>query len=178
MAVPRIPRRRRVFVGAEGESERAFAAWLRRLCDDRGLHLHLDVFVAGGGDGAGIVRRCAERCEKGKPYVRRLVLLDADRIPEDRTNDRAPEPVAAKADIDLILLEPSLEGVLLRLHKGQETRKPARQNTESELRKLWPDYRKPPKADDLEKRFDLGDLRRAAKRDAHLRKLLEGLGLA
>ena len=178
MAGPRIPRRKRIFVGAEGESERAFAAWLQRLCDDRGLHLHLDVFVAGGGDGAGIVRRCAERCERREPCVRRLVLLDADRIPEDRTNDRAPEPIAAEADIDLILLEPDLEGVLLRLHKGQETRKPARRNTESELRKFWPDYRKPPTADDLERRFDLGDLRRAAKRDTHLRRLLEGLGLA
>lgn len=178
MAVPRIPRRKRVFVGAEGESERAFAAWLQRLCDDRGLHLHLDVFVAEGGDSASIVRRCAEKCEKGKPYVRRLVLLDADRIPEDRMNDRAPEPVAAKADIDLIHLEPDLEGVLLRLHKGQETRNPARRSTETELRKHWPGYRKPPSADDLEKRFDLGDLQRAAHHDAHLRRLLEGLGLA
>ena len=178
MAGRRIPKRKRVFVGAEGESERAFAAWLQRLCDDRGLHLHLDVFVAGGGDGAVVARRCAERCERRRPYVRRFVLLDADRIPEDRMSDRDPAPVAAKAGIDLILLEPDLEGVLLRLHEGQETRNLARRSAETELRKRWPGYRKPPSADDLEKRFDLGDLRRAAHHDAHLRRLLEGLGLA
>lgn len=178
MTGPRISRRRRIFVGAEGESERAFVAWLQRLCDDEGRHLHLDVFVAGGGDGASVVEYCAKVIRKKGPYARRLVLLDSDRLAEDRRNGRDPEPVATRTKIDLVFLRPNLEGLILRLHEGQETRKPARESVANDLKKLWPDYRKPPSADDLEGRFGIDDLRRAARHDECLRTLLEALELA
>lgn len=178
MTGPRIPRRRRIFVGAEGESERAFAAWLQRLCDDEGRHLHLEIFVAGGGDGARVAERCARAMRKNKPHDRRLVLLDSDRLAEDRRNGRDPAPAAAGAGIELVLLEPNLEGLILRLHEGQETRKPAPGSVENDLARLWPGYRKPPSADDLESRFGVDDLRRAARHDEHLRMLLEALELA
>lgn len=175
-----IPRRRRIFVGAEGESERAFAAWLQRLCDAQGRHLHLEIFVAGGGDGVSVAERCAKalRKKKNKPHDRRFVLLDSDRLAEDRRKGRDPAPVAARAGIELVLLEPNLEGLILRLHEGQETRKPAPGSVESDLKKLWPGYRKPPSADDLESRFGVDDLRRAARYDEYLQTLLEALELA
>ena len=178
MAGRRIPRRRRIFVGAEGESERAFAAWLQRLCDAEGRHLHLEIIVAGGGDGASVVEHCAKAIRRNKPHDRRLVLLDSDRLAEDRRKGRDPAPVARGAGIELVLLEPNLEGLILRLHEGQETRKPAPGSVKNDLAKLWLGYSKPPSADDLERRFNVDDLRRAARRDEHLRTLLEALGLA
>ena len=178
MAGRRIPRRRRIFVGTEGESERAFAAWLQRLCDDEGRHLHLEIFVAGGGDGAGVAEHCAKALRKNEPHDRRLVLLDSDRLAEDRRNGRDPAPVSARAGIELVLLEPNLEGLILRLHEGQETRKPAPGSVENDLKKLWLGYRKWASADDLERRFGVDDLRRAARHDECLWTLLEALELA
>ena len=46
-----------------------------------------------------------------------------------------------------------------------------------ELRKVWPEYRKPPAANRLRQRFDLSALRRAAEHDGELRKLLVVVGL-
>ena len=37
-----VPRRRVVFVGVEGKSDRAFARFLGLLCDQAGLHVHID----------------------------------------------------------------------------------------------------------------------------------------
>ena len=178
MAGRRIPRRRRIFVGAEGESERAFAAWLQRLCDAQGRHLHLKIFVADGGDGVSVVEHCAKAIRKNKPHDKRLVLLDSDRLAEDRRNGRDPAPVATRAGIELVLLEPNLEGLILRLHEGWETRKPAPGSVKNDLKKLWPGYRKRASADDLERRFGVDDLRRAARHDEHLRTLLKALELA
>ena len=48
----------------------------------------------------------------------------------------------------------------------------------TELRKVWPEYRKPPTADQLSRRFTLPDVRRAARHDEEWAKLLETLGLA
>ena len=42
---------------------------------------------------------------------------------------------------------------------------------------VWPDYRKPPSADELTQRFMPGDLERAARYDEELRALLQVVGL-
>lgn len=134
--------------------------------------------MAGGGDGAGVVEHCAKAIRKNKPHDKRLVLLDSDRLAEDRRNGRDPAPAAAGAGIELVLLEPNLEGLILRLHEGQETRKPAPGSVKNDLKKLWSGYDKPPSADDLERRFGVDDLRRAARYDEYLRTLLKELELA
>lgn len=50
-------------------------------------------------------------------------------------------------------------------------------HTERELRKFWPDYKKPPNANDLNKRFFVDDLLRASRYDPHLERLLATVGL-
>ncbi len=47
----------------------------------------------------------------------------------------------------------------------------------AELRKVWPEYSKPPTADQLSKRFALSDVQRAAQHDSELQRLLKVLGL-
>ena len=74
-------------------------------------------------------------------------------------------------------LDPNLEGLLLRLHSGQERRSIAPGDTLKELRKVWPEYRKPPTAAQLRQRFDLPALRRAARYDQELQRLLAILDL-
>ena len=177
-----IPKRTRIFAGTEGESERSFAAWLQGLCDGEGRHLHLDIVAAGGRSSAKIVETCAGRCHersrKHGPYRAGLVLLDCDRLEDKRQNEADPRPIAGKAGIELVFLKPALEGVLVRLHKGQQTRRLATaRDAERDLKRLWPEYRKPAPAAALRERFDLDRLRRTAGYDDQLRRLAELLGL-
>ena len=178
----RIRRRTRIFVGAEGESERSFAAWLQGLCDGEGRHLHLDIVVAGTGSSAKIIETCAGRCRersrKHGSYRARLVLLDCDRLADRQQNEADPRPIADGAGIELVFLKPNLEGALVRLHEGQEARRPATaRGAGRALKRLWPEYRKPAPAAALRERFGLDRLRRAAGHDDQLRRLAELLGL-
>lgn len=130
-----VRRRRVVFIGVEGKSDRAFVRFLGHICDDERLHLHLDVKPSGGGD-------------------------------------------SLAWGIEVVLINPNLEGLLVRLHEGHETRGISASDAARALRKLWPEYKKGLlTAKQLKRRFDLKDVRRAARHDEALRKLLEALGL-
>ena len=177
MARPRpVPRRKRIFVAAEGDGERALARWLQELCNEQGLHLHLDVVVAGGGDTRFVVefavdRRRRHAASKGRDKGA-LVLVDADRLAQDRAAGRDPETVEGRERLQLVYLAPNLEGLLIRLHNGCETQFVAADVAEMRLQRLWPEYRKPMPAAALGKRFDLEDLHRAAPHDRYLRDAL------
>ena len=99
---------------------------------------------------------------------RSVVLLDRDRIDQDVKAGRDAAAAASRWKIEIMHLDPNLEGLLLRLHPGQERRSIAPGDTLKELRKVWPEYRKPPTAIQLRKRFDLPALRRAARYDREL----------
>ena len=177
------PRRRRILVGTEGESERSLAAWLQHLCDASGrLHLHLDTSPGSGGDGFRVVEDAAARYLKRSRQHGRFsdgpVLLDTNRLMDDRRHGRDPMMAVRGTNLRLILLRPNLEGVLARLHVGCEERTLSVQDTTRVLRMHWPDYRKPASAQQLGKRFGLHDLQRASVYDAGLREILELLGLS
>ena len=106
------------------------------------------------------------------------MLLDADRIPQDRAAGRDAFRAAKKWGLKIILQRPNLEGLLLRLHEGREQRSITAEVAERELPKLWPEYVKGSlTAAHLKQRFSLVDLQRLARHDEQLRKLLEVLGL-
>lgn len=80
--------------------------------------------------------------------------------------------------------------MLLRLHAGHEQYKVVARDALAELRKVWPEYCKPPAADSLVDHFEkynrklsigahftASDLWRAARHDDQLRRLLDILGL-
>ena len=171
-----IPRRKRIFVAAEGDGERALARWLQELCDEQDLHLHLDIVVAGGGDTRSVVEFAVDRRRRHTDSMGRdkgaLVLVDADRLVQDRAAGRDPETVEGRERLQLIYLTPNLEGLLIRLHYGCETQFVAADDAERRLHRLWQEYRKPMPAGALGKRFDLVSLRRAAAHDPHLRDAL------
>lgn len=175
-----IEPRRAVFIGCEGESEQAFARFLGNCCEAEGLHLHMHVKSMQGGDSLSVVEAAGRYLARhpGKRDIGvRLVLLDQDRMKDDRRAGRDAERAASNHGFKVIVQNPNLEGVLLRLHAGHEQRRVAARGALAELRRVWPEYRKPPSADSLIERFALFDLWRAARHDDQLRRLLDVLGL-
>ena len=175
----RVERRRVIFIGVEGTSDRAFVTFLQNCCDEEGLHLHLNTKPADGGDSVVVVEEAARYLNRhpGRRDISdRLVLLDSDRIRQDKQAGRDAQSMASKEKLKLIFLRPNLEGLLLRLHEGHESRRIGN-NAEAELRKVWREYSKQLTADQLRQRFTLSDLQRAARYDNELRRLLKILGL-
>ena len=83
--------RRVIFIGVEGESERAFVRFLERCCWNEGLHLALNVKLTRGGDSVSVVEEAGRhltRRDERRQIESRLVLLDRDRIEEDQKAGR------------------------------------------------------------------------------------------
>ena len=173
--------RRVIFIGVEGKSDRAFARFLQFCCDGEGLHLHLNVKTGSGGDSVSVVRETALRLTRKfdrRDISHSLVLLDGDRHPQDVKAGRDAQVVASRSKLEIIFQNPNLEGLLLRLSQGHESREIAAGDSMVELRKVWPEYTKSSlTADQLKRRFTVSDLRRAARYDQGLQRLLDVLGL-
>ena len=177
---PRIEPRRVIFIGTEGRSERAFVRFLRRCCDEAGPHVHLHVKSGSGGGSVAVIRDAA-RYLKGldkEDIDAKLVLLDRDRIVQDEREGCDARAEASKSKLEIIFQDPNLEGVLLRLHEGRESRQIVASSVKTALRKIWPQYNKSGlTADRLRQRFSSADVQRAARHDEQLARLLEILGL-
>lgn len=173
--------RRVIFIGVEGKNDQSFVRFLQFCCDGEGLHLHLNIKTASGGDSVSVVREAARRLQRHqdrKVISHRLVLLDRDRYAQDVQAGRDAQAEASKAKLEIIFQNPNLEGTLLRLHPGHERREIAAGDSMAELRKVWPEYRKSLlTAEQLRRRFTVSDLRRAARHDEGLRRFLDVLGL-
>ena len=173
--------RRAIFIGVEGESDRAFVRFLQRCCEEEGRRLNLLVKPGGGGDSVTVVEEAGRHLARhpAKRNIRdKLVLLDRDRIEQDLKAGRDAQAAASGWNLTIIFQDPNLEGLLFRLHQGHERRRTTAGKAMAELRKVWPEYDKPPTADQLSRRFTLSDVRRAARHDKELSQLLEILGLA
>ena len=176
-----IKPKRVIFIGVEGESDRAFARFLEGCCDREGRRLSLLIKPGGGGDSVSVVEEAGRYLARNpeKRGIRdRLVLLDRDRIPQDLKAGRDAQAAASRLKLTIIFQDPNLEGLLFRLYQGHERRRITAGKAMAELRKVWHEYDKPPTADQLSGRFTLSDVRRAARYDKELRQLLEILGLA
>ena len=175
------PKRKRFFIGAEGESERSLAKWFKRLCDAAGLHVHLDIKACNGGDSLTVVTHSVKQYRKRSrdqgQFSGGMVILDADRIEEDKLRGRDPLTGLDSENLSLVYLTPNIEGLLLRLHRGCENRFLSVLDTKRSLHVLWPDYDKPASAKELSSRFRLEDLQRTAQHDAYIRLIMETLGL-
>ena len=177
---PTVKPRRPVFIGVEGKSEQAFVKFLQTLCDDNGRNLSLNCAKGNGGDTVTIVREAHRSLKKRRgriQYKARLVLLDKDRVDADLQAGLNADAIASELGFEIIYQDPNLEGLLIRLHPGLEQKSVARGTEGERLRKLWPEYSKPPTAHQLIRQFGLDDLRRAAHYDRGLKRLLDIIGL-
>lgn len=177
-----INQRTRYFIPAEGEGEQSFIKWIQQITDQNGLHVHLDCQPLGGGGYEALLknairyRKLKER-HKAKSTI---LLLDKDRADggHDGWTITQLRETATKHKIDLCLQVPNLEGLFLRMFPGNERLQPDATNAKKLLRSIWPEYKKPTDAQSLAKKFTFTDLKRAAKYDEELTKLLETIGLA
>jgi hypothetical protein len=85
------PQRRPVFLGCEGDSERAYGALISRLYEEHRRDLYLDTVLLkpGGGDPLTLVERACHRIVENERkrdirYAVRAVLLDTDRRGQGR----------------------------------------------------------------------------------------------
>ena len=177
---PSVKPRRVIFIGVEGKSDRAFARFLQRCCDGEDRHLHLDIKPGSGGDSVSVVEEAGRhlaRHSAKRDIGDKLVLLDRDRIEADLKAGRDAQAAASRWNLKMLFQDPNLEGLLFRLYPGHEQRRIMAGDAMAELRKVWPEYSKPPTADQLSRRFTLSDVWRAARYDEELQKLLTVLGL-
>ena len=176
-----IKNRRRIFVGVEGKSEKSFVVWIKKLCDEAELCVHLDIWVAGGGDTKNIIKGSINTMTRRKNYKGNydaaLILVDHDRLESDLATDQELAALIKSKDINIIWQNPNLEGVLFRLHEGNENRFVTATDAKSKLIKLWPDYSKKINVMDIRKRLSVHDLKRAAKFDKQLQNIVSILNL-
>lgn len=179
-----ILRRRRVFVGCEGESERGYIAWLQQVLDAqcRDTHLEAVLLKPGAGDPPALIdlalRRLVERERAvGERYRMRLVLLDADRRDEAPDRRDAALHRARAAGLRLIWQEPCHEAFLLRHLPGRAAhRPPTSALAGAALQSPWPDYAKPMAAARLAARLGRPELAEACGAEPMLAAVLADLG--
>ncbi len=175
----RIPKRKRIFLGCEGQSEQSYGAFLQLLADEDDLAVHIHAVVFVGGDPLAIVKEAADRVRRAsEPYAFRAVLLDRDRFGLTPARDNQIPLIARQSSLELIWQDTCHEGFLLRHMPGQEHRRPAStQIAHRELRAVWPDYEKGMLARDIRRTLDKAAVVRAAGVEAKLAALLAQIGL-
>ncbi len=178
---PLIKKRKRIFVGTEGESEKALVKWLQMLCDNAGAWVHLTCVAAQGGDCLSVVEYCykqyQEKTRKQGRFIGQLILLDTDRLESDIRAGRGPASFEGGVNFELVFLKPNIEGFYYRLHEGYENKAPSVHRTDRELIKIWPEYKKNTPSIDLDSKFTVEDVKRVANVDSDILKLVNILGL-
>ena len=177
----RIERKRRIFLGCEGESEQGYGVLLQRLADGAGLKVHIVVKnLQPAGDPLALAKKAVRQfnkdCQKA-PFVGKAIMLDSDRLTEPP--DRGAQSIALleQEGFTAIWQQPDHEGLLLRHFPGHENDNPARGRALTALRAVWPNYRKNMAAADLQRKLTLTHVTRAAGVTPELMALLSLIGL-
>ena len=106
-----VPARTPIFVTVEGPSEEAFVKFLRGCCEREGVHVHLNVSVACGGDSLAVVEHAARQVARSSArsqFAAKLVLMDADRTEQDRHAKRDAPAAARRAGLQIVYAQPNL----------------------------------------------------------------------
>ncbi|MGI4813269.1 MAG: RloB domain-containing protein [Janthinobacterium lividum] len=178
----KIPQRKRIFVGCEGESERSYIALLQQLLG-RNTEFQLVAEVLNGGDPLALIESAEKALRRDRALARdaffeRFVILDADLRGRAIHRDDSCIRLAQELSIRLVWQEPSHEAVLLRhLPDCEQRRPPSSRESEEQLRAQWPGYVKNFGRDKLSERIDATALRRVRRYEPSLAVLLELIGL-
>ena len=178
--VPRIPQRRPIFLGCEGQSEAGYGALLGRLARDLHLHVHIHVepLQPGAGDPLALIERAVQRIthfERSRASLAvKAVLLD---LGAPQKNAAATQLAQRHGITHLIWQEPDFEGFLLRHLPNAETLRPPAGASRAALQQRWPDYEKGMAAPRLAQRVGIDDVRRASTVEPLLAAFLREVGL-
>jgi len=182
----KVKRRKRLFIGCEGESEQGYAALLQRFSNERGCAFHADSkVILHAGDPLALVERAIEmatRGEKGSksPYSARFLMLDTDLIGQIPDRDAQIKGLAARNNLIVLKQNCCFEAFLLRHIDGHDNDEPPTAAIAlTRLQAVWPEYKKGLSAQELRKRIAIEDVQRAARnpRNADFHAILDALGL-
>ena len=174
-------RRKRVYVGCEGESERSYAGFLSGIAEEAGLSLHFDTQICPGGDHLAVVEaavdRLGRRAHQHGQFWKRAIFLDSDRRTEHAERTAEADRLIAQYNFLPVWSDPCLEAFILRHFAGCEQLRPSTSSlADQELSRYWPDYRKPMTRLALRAKFEMADVRRAAATCPDLLKFLSAIG--
>lgn len=179
-----IQQRRPVYIGCEGASEAAYAAFLQDLLRAANLPVHLVIKQLAPGAGDPLAR--VDMAVRQLTQLRRtrtdpadcFVLLDYDQVERNPQRAEQVERKANENEIVIVWQRPCFEAVLLRHIQGcTDRRPPDTPEAGRTLAQEWPEYRKGMTRRDLAKRLDRNAVLRAATVEPELRDLLTRLGL-
>ena len=180
MSQLRIPQRKRIFIGCEGESEQSYVALLTRHLGEMHNRVHLDAVVLNGGDPLAIIkkslRKIAHRQSRGQKYLAHFVFLDTEHHNHKDDTIQSTVQLAKKSKIHLIWQEPNHEAFLLRHLPNCETLRPPTTALASQaIKREWPEYTKPMPALRLALRINQQAIVRVGSIDRPLKNLLEAI---
>lgn len=166
-----------IYLAVEGEGEQSFVKWLKLLSDDKNLYVHLACKCLNGGGYQSMLKNACSNKPKAKASIL-LVDADRDRNKDDGWSIKRLREEAHKHGFQVCVQNPNLEGLFLRMFKGNERLQPDAARVKKELPKFWRDYyQNKIDADVLASKFLLADLLRVAKVDSDLNRLLSIIGL-
>ena len=179
--VPRIPQRRPIFFGGEGQSEAGYGTLISRIAretQDVHVHVHVECLQPGAGDPLELVERAATMIanieRRRSPFAVKAVLLD---IGSPQKN-REAVILARRVGIQhLIWQAPDHEALLLRHLEGCDQRRPPAGASLAALQREWAEYEKGMPAQSLARRIGMADIRRACGVEDELRAFLAAIGL-
>jgi hypothetical protein len=179
-----IPQRIRIYLGCEGPSEQSYGKRLNQIADAAGLHLYLDndVLQPGGGDPLELVKLAIVHIEQKRrkrgDFAHRAILLDRDKLSQNREWESRITRLAQQNQIHLIWQDTCHESFLLR-HLEQQTpiRPPSTELALQALKRIWPEYEKGMPATKLAARIDLAAVLRASSVELGLATFLRQIGI-
>lgn len=173
-----------MYLGCEGDSERAYGQILNDLlrAANRPVHLLVDPLVPGAGDPLTRVERALKRLPRLETQRSRFhlkaILMDSDQAKDAPQRAARAAQLAAQHRIMIIWQNPCHEALLLRHMPGCAKRSPQTSaDAERDLTQVWPEYRKPMTRAGLARRIDLDRVRQAAGVESELRAFLNAVGL-
>lgn len=178
---PKIPRRARIFLGCEGESEQAYGALLQRLAAGAGLHVHIVIKnLQPAGDQLALAEKAVcifKRENREVSFKGKAIMLDSDRLSDAPERGRKACELLRNNNFTAIWQKPDHEGLLLRHFAGHAHDSPERGDSMQALQACWPGYHKNMAAADLQRTLTLQHISRAAGVNAELKILLHMIGL-
>ena len=175
--------RRRIFLGCEGASERAYGQVIYDLANEASLSIHIDVVPLnpGAGDPLARIKKSIQIITKkmrdGIPFEQQFVLMDRDQANRDPVGAMSAERLANEHEILIIWQRPCHEALLLR-HLPQCERLMPTTSVDAKrgLLRSWPNYQKPMTSVRLAERIGLPEVQRASAVEPELQAFLQRIG--
>jgi hypothetical protein len=179
----RITRRRRIFVGCEGESEQAYCQVLNDILNDQNLNLHLEVTLVGEGAGGPkqkvlkAIQKITHSEDCSGRFVKKVLFIDSDLVVNNPQGKLETEDIANKNGILLVWQEPTHEAFLLRHLPNCAAHRPLQsQLATNKLKAQWSEYKKPMPRMNIAKVIDVDRVKQAASVEQEFKSFLVALG--